>query len=91
MGFFRELGRRYDATIYEMIDNFRCQASQVVLANRVIAQNGEALTREPGRVAPAPAADVGRGLAGMEEGGGETVDWGRVSARTRRCFSSRRE
>ncbi len=39
MGFFRDFGRRYQATIYEMTDNFRCQASQVVLANRVIAQN----------------------------------------------------
>lgn len=39
MGFFRDFGRRYGATVYEMTDNFRCQASQVVLANRVIAQN----------------------------------------------------
>lgn len=39
MGFFRDFGRRYQAAIYEMTDNFRCQASQVVLANRVIAQN----------------------------------------------------
>jgi DNA helicase-2/ATP-dependent DNA helicase PcrA len=39
MGFFRDFGRRYEAAIYEMTDNFRCQASQVVLANRVIAQN----------------------------------------------------
>ena len=39
MGFFRDFGRRYTAAIYEMTDNFRCQASQVVLANRVIAQN----------------------------------------------------
>lgn len=39
MGFFRDFGRRYAATVYEMTDNFRSQASQVVLANRVIAQN----------------------------------------------------
>ena len=39
MGFFRDFGRRYEATIYTMTDNFRCQASQIVLANRVIAQN----------------------------------------------------
>lgn len=39
MGFFRDFGRRYNATIYEMTDNFRCQSSQFVLANRVIMQN----------------------------------------------------
>lgn len=39
MGFFRQFGDRYGATIYAMTDNFRCRASQVVLANRVIAQN----------------------------------------------------
>lgn len=41
MGFFRAFARRYDAAVYEMTDNFRCQASQVLLANRVIAQNRE--------------------------------------------------
>lgn len=39
MGFFRDFGRRYNAAIYEMTDNFRCQAAQIMLANRVIAQN----------------------------------------------------
>ncbi|WP_165774761.1 ATP-dependent helicase [Candidatus Viridilinea mediisalina] len=39
MDFFRQFGDRYGATIYTMTDNFRCRASHVVLANRVIAQN----------------------------------------------------
>ncbi len=39
MAFFRNFGQRYQATTYAMTDNFRCQGAQVVLANRVIAQN----------------------------------------------------
>lgn len=41
MRFFRDFERRYQAAIYAMTDNFRCQASQIMLANRVIAQNRE--------------------------------------------------
>jgi DNA helicase-2/ATP-dependent DNA helicase PcrA len=41
MRFFRSFAERYNATVYEMTDNFRCRAAQVLLANRVIAQNRE--------------------------------------------------
>ncbi|NTW98282.1 MAG: ATP-dependent helicase, partial [Oscillochloris sp.] len=41
MTFFRGFAQRYGAAVYEMTDNFRCRAGQVMLANRVIAQNRE--------------------------------------------------
>ncbi len=41
MAFFRGFAQRYGAAVYEMTDNFRCRAGQIVLANRVIAQNRE--------------------------------------------------
>ncbi|NNJ12048.1 ATP-dependent helicase [Chloroflexales bacterium ZM16-3] len=41
MAFFRGFAQRYGANVYEMTDNFRCRAGQIVLANRVIAQNRE--------------------------------------------------
>ncbi len=41
MVFFRGFAQRYGARVYEMTDNFRCRAGQIVLANRVIAQNRE--------------------------------------------------
>ncbi len=41
MHFFRTFEQRYRAAVYTMTDNFRCQGAQVLLANRVIAQNHE--------------------------------------------------
>ncbi len=41
MAFFRGFAQRYGAAVYEMTDNFRCRAGQVMLANRVIARNRE--------------------------------------------------
>lgn len=41
MDFFRTFEQRYGAAVYAMTDNFRCQGAQVLLANRVIAQNAE--------------------------------------------------
>ncbi|NTW00742.1 MAG: ATP-dependent helicase, partial [Oscillochloris sp.] len=41
MVFFRGFAQRYGASVYEMTDNFRCRAGQIILANQVIAQNRE--------------------------------------------------
>lgn len=39
MSFFREFEQRYGAVVYTITENFRCQASQILLANSVITQN----------------------------------------------------
>ncbi|MFV9505003.1 MAG: ATP-dependent helicase [Oscillochloridaceae bacterium umkhey_bin13] len=45
--FFRGFAARYGATVYEMSDNFRCQAAQVVLAGQVIGQDRARRPRSP--------------------------------------------